>query len=188
MKTKTVPVGKEAVENKDANVVREAKKNRGRVEGLNGTDSWQYMQKKFGLTGEQLVHMKQAMIGAKVEGTPAILVRIFDHAVTREKGVTIEDYESLNEHPELILYEGYYSGHGQASVISIERRNDGGTSLLEKMIKEGTITEVGVKEKETASRKWLGRFGRFLMMGGFILVMVVIAGIIMVVSMCNAPK
>ncbi len=130
MEKAKVPAGKEAGAKKDVNAVREVKKNRGRVDGLSGTEAWSYMQKKHGFTGEQLVNMRQAMRAAVVEGRSATLARIFDPAVAKEKGVTIEDYESLNEHPELILYEGYYYGRGQRSVIVIEKRSGIGPSLI----------------------------------------------------------
>jgi hypothetical protein len=51
------------------------------------------------------------------------MIRIFSPAVASEKGVTIEDYDSLDAHPELILYEGHYSetGEGKAMDIYIEK-------------------------------------------------------------------
>ncbi len=188
MEKRKVPAGKHEGEKKDVNVVREVKKDRGRVDGLSGTEAWSYMQKKHGFTGEQLVNMRLAMLAAVVEGRPATLVRIFDPAVAKEKGVTIEDYESLNKHPELIFYEGYYSGRGQTSVIVIEKRSGIGPSLLEKMTKEGTITEAAVKKDETTARKWLGRFGHFVMYGGFIVVIIVIVAIVLAIQTCTAPK
>ena len=35
-------------------------------------------------------------------------VRVFDHAQAAAKGVDVIDYISLDEHPELILFEGWY--------------------------------------------------------------------------------
>jgi hypothetical protein len=35
-------------------------------------------------------------------------VRVFDAAKAAAKKVTVEDYTSLDEHPDLILYEGFF--------------------------------------------------------------------------------
>jgi hypothetical protein len=34
--------------------------------------------------------------------------RVFDEAQTAARKVTVRDYNSLNEHPELILYQGWF--------------------------------------------------------------------------------
>jgi hypothetical protein len=96
--------------------------------------------------------LEGATCPAKVNDRASTLVRIFNPAIAKEKGVTIEDYESLNEQPELILYEGYYM-RGRGGEIIIERREGVGTSLLEEKIKKGAITEVGViHEKDTKQK------------------------------------
>jgi len=35
-------------------------------------------------------------------------VRVFDEAQARAKGVSVKNYITLDEHPELILFEGWY--------------------------------------------------------------------------------
>jgi hypothetical protein len=35
-------------------------------------------------------------------------VRVFDEIQTRTKGVSVRDYTTFDEHPELILFEGWY--------------------------------------------------------------------------------
>jgi hypothetical protein len=35
-------------------------------------------------------------------------VRVFEESQTRSKGVRVQDYTSFDEHPELILFEGWY--------------------------------------------------------------------------------
>jgi hypothetical protein len=35
-------------------------------------------------------------------------VRVFDEGKAAQKSVTVKDYMSLDEHPELILYEGWF--------------------------------------------------------------------------------
>lgn len=101
------------------------------VDGLPGTLPWAYLHKERGLTGEQLVNLKQAKADGEVDGLPATLVRIFDPAAAKEKGVTVEDYHSLNNYPELILYEGYYRTKsvrgvsiGGATDILIEKKSE----------------------------------------------------------------
>ena len=171
----------ELTKEKEETTIREGEKTRGKVDAINRI-VWFYMIKKHGLSEQQLAHMSGAVCPAKVKDNPATLVRIFDPDVAKEKGIDVQDYESLNEHPGLILYEGYYYGHGRAREIIVERRNEVGPSLLENKIKEGAITEVGVTKEKTATHKWLGRIGNFMMMGGFILVLILGVGIVIAIS------
>ena len=51
------------------------------------------------------------------------MIRIFEQVIAGEKGITIDDYQSLDDHPELTLYEGYYREvGGQATDIHIEKK------------------------------------------------------------------
>ena len=64
---------------------------------------------------------QDAVVGDKPVGLT--MIRIFDPAAAEEKGITIEDYESLDDHPELILYEGYYQENGRGETdIHIEKK------------------------------------------------------------------
>jgi len=58
---------------------------------------------------------------------------------------------------------------------------DEGTTEGKTKEKEGTISTGEVKAK----RKWLGRFGQFLMYGGFILIIILIVGIVILISTCG---
>ena len=165
----------------EAVVTTQEKKTRGKVDVLDRV-VWFYLRKQVMLTDAQIAQLKGATCPAKVNDRAATLVRIFDPAVAKEKGITVEDYESLNEQPGLILYEGYYLG-GRGGEIIIERREGVGTSLLEEKIKKGAITDVGVIYEKTATQKWLGRIGKFMMMGGFILVILLIAAIAIGISL-----
>ena len=164
-------------------VTKQAKKTKGKVDGLDRVE-WYYMKKQHGLDDVQIGQLKEASCPAKVNDRAATLIRIFKQAIAEEKGATVEDYESLNEQTELILYEGYHI-HGRGGEIIIEKREGVGTSLLDKKIKEGAITEVGVIHEKTAKQKWLGRIGNFMMMGGFILVIFLVAVIIVAVSILS---
>ena len=35
-------------------------------------------------------------------------IRVFDEIQAREKGISVRDYSTLDDHPELILFEGWY--------------------------------------------------------------------------------
>jgi hypothetical protein len=86
---------------------------------------WQYMKDKHGLTGEQLADLRQATWDGVVGGKPVTVVRIFDPAAATKQGVNVEDYHNLDNHPELILYEGYYyTSRGQSPDIHIEKKNE----------------------------------------------------------------
>ena len=43
-------------------------------------------------------------------------VRVFNKAQAASQKITVEDYNSLTEHPELILYEGWYNTLGGAEI------------------------------------------------------------------------
>ncbi len=168
---------------KEETTVKEGKKTRGKVDELDRV-AWFYLKKQNMLTEVQIAQLKRATCPAKVNDRAATLVRIFDPAVAKEKGATVEDYESLNEQPVLILYEGYHI-RGRGGEIIIKRREGVGASFLEEKIKEGAITDVGVIHEKTTKQKWLGRFGNFMMMGGFILVIFLVLGIVIAVSVLS---
>lgn len=155
---------------------------RGEVKGFGGTSTWEYMTKKHALRGEQLYQLQQAMIPAKVQGKQGTLIRVFDPKSCEAKGLNVEDFDSLNEHPQLILYEGYFFGHGGPGDIVVEKRKETGPSLLEQKLQEGSITEVGMKVADSTTMKWLKRLGNFMMMGGFMLVIILVLAIIIAVS------
>mgnify|MGYP001050678799 CR=1 FL=1 len=86
---------------------------------------WDYMREKHGLTGEQLMYLRQATWDGVVGGKPVTVVRIFDPEIATKKGVNVENYHDLDNHPELILYEGYYyTNRVQAADSHIEKKNE----------------------------------------------------------------
>ncbi len=168
----------------EAVVTTQGKKTRGKVDAINRV-AWFYMRKQLKLEDVKIAPLKGATCPAKVNDRAATLVRIFDPAAAKEKGVTIEDYENLNEQPELILYEGYYM-RGRGGETIIERREGVGTSLLEEKIKKGAITDVGVISEKATKRKGLSIFVHFLMMGGWILILIVGLGIAIAISILTS--
>lgn len=86
---------------------------------------WGYMISRHGVAVDMLQSLRrverEAVVGDKPVGL--IMIRIFDPATAKEKGVTIDDYGSLDNYPELVLCEGYYRDvDGQAVDIHIERK------------------------------------------------------------------
>ncbi len=160
---------------------RKLAKTTGKVDVCSGT-IWAYMINEHGLTGEQLFQLRQAIIPAKIQGKPGTLVRVFAPTSCEAAGVAVHDFNSFNEHPQLILYEGYYCGRGGPGSIVIEKRTGTGPKFVEQKLQEGSITEAGMREEDTATRKWLKGFGKFLMYGGWLLIIALTVGIIIAVS------
>ena len=154
-------------------------KTRGKV----GFDNlmWNYMKKQLMLTETEMIKLTQASCPAKVNGLAANLVLFFNTDTAKAKGVTIEDYVSLTEHPELVVYEGYYV-RGNGGEISLKKWEGVGTSLLAEKQKQGVITEVGLVAEKTGAQKFLSGFGHFLAMGGFMLMILLIVIIAVAIS------
>lgn len=83
---------------------------------------WGYMVSQHGVIVDVLQNLRQVQRDGVIDGKPAIMVRIFDPAVVDRKGVAIEDYESLDGHPELVLYEGYARENKGRLDLHIERK------------------------------------------------------------------
>lgn len=86
---------------------------------------FQYMVNKQHVPLDVLHSLRIVERDAEVGDKPVGLTmfRIFHPAGTKEKGVTIDNYDSLDNDPELILYEGYYQvADGHATNIRIEKQ------------------------------------------------------------------
>lgn len=102
---------------------RKKKKTVKKIEG----GLWDYMVKYVAKQGDRLSVLqglrlveRDVLVGDKPVGVN--MFRIFHPAAVRNKGVIIDDYQSLDNHPELILYEGYYeTTDGCATNIKIEK-------------------------------------------------------------------
>jgi hypothetical protein len=86
---------------------------------------WGYMVSQHGVIVDILQNLrrveKDAVVGDKPVGLT--MIRIFDPATADKQGVAIDDYDSLDDYPELILYEGYYREvSGQATDIHLEKK------------------------------------------------------------------
>jgi hypothetical protein len=156
------------------------KTTKGDIEGFDRA-IWNYMKKQLKLKEDQILKMRMARCPAKSKGRPTTVVRFFDPEKAQGKGLTINDYASLDEYPELILYDGYHV-QGKDGEIIIEKRNSPEMSLLERKMVNGEIEEVGVITEKTGAQKFLSGFGHFLMYGGFLIIIVVIVAIVILIS------
>lgn len=84
---------------------------------------WGYMVSQQGVVVDILQNLRRVERDGVVGGKEVSMIRIFHPATANEKGVAIDDYESLDSHPELILYKGYYLEiSGEARDIHIEKK------------------------------------------------------------------
>lgn len=54
------------------------------------------------------------------EKTPVTFLRVFNLSQVRQKGIEINGWEILDQHPDLILFEGYLT---RANEVQLERKN-----------------------------------------------------------------
>lgn len=73
---------------------------------------WGYMVSK-GVIVDVLQHLRYVEREAEYNGKPCLEIRIFDPARTGAAGIEVEDFATLDPHPEYILYEGYISKMGE---------------------------------------------------------------------------
>ncbi|MBI2866037.1 MAG: hypothetical protein HYX99_01580 [Chloroflexi bacterium] len=65
------------------------------------------LREKFSLTPEQLAGLGYVGRGGTFAGAPVRFLRVYDQAEARAKGLRIGDYGTLDQHRELVLYEGH---------------------------------------------------------------------------------
>lgn len=104
--------------------VGEREKKKKAIERIDGA-LWCYMVSQHRVTVDILHNLRRVERNVVVGGkpVPVIMIRIFDPATAKKKGVIIDDFESLDSHPELILYQGYYEiGTDGVTNIRIEKK------------------------------------------------------------------
>jgi len=70
---------------------------------------------EFGGNPDEIWYLKA--VRRPKEGEKDIFeVRVFSAAQAASKNVVVKDYNSLSEHPELILYEGWFNKTGAAKM------------------------------------------------------------------------
>jgi len=72
---------------------------------------------KLGGDPDQVWKNLKAVIRPKEGTNNAFEVRVFSPDEAFARNVSVKDYNSLNGHPELILYEGWYNKDAQAEII-----------------------------------------------------------------------
>ena len=51
----------------------------------------------------------KAVMRSKGEDKDSFEIRVFDQSKVSEKGIKVRDYNTFDEHPEMILYEGWFN-------------------------------------------------------------------------------
>ena len=72
---------------------------------------------KLGGNPEQVWNSFKAVIRPKEGVKDTFEVRVFDGAQPLARNVSVKDYNSLKEHPELTLYEGWYNNKNAEAEI-----------------------------------------------------------------------
>jgi hypothetical protein len=62
-----------------------------------------------GKIDSDLVGILKAVVGSRPGEEKAFNIRIFDESEAGAKKIQVKDYDSLNEHPDLIIYEGWFN-------------------------------------------------------------------------------
>ena len=86
---------------------------------------WRYMVSQQHVASDVLQNLRLVERDVVIGGKPIQLtmIRIFHPAAAKKKGVTIDDYESLDSYPELIRYQGFYeTADGEVTNIRIEKQ------------------------------------------------------------------
>lgn len=84
---------------------------------------WTHMVTRYRVTDDVLQNLRRVERHGLVDDKSVITIRMFDLTTADKKGVSIEDFESLDGHSELVLYAGYYRRVlGVATDIHIEKK------------------------------------------------------------------
>jgi hypothetical protein len=77
--------------------------------------AWGHLVNAHGLTVDTLSNDIRCVEKPGVkEGCPVNLLRVFSLRDAAKKGVTIAGWETFDQHPELILFEGWLDGNNRA--------------------------------------------------------------------------
>ncbi len=71
---------------------------------------------KFGDNPDKVWNHFKAVIRPREGQKNTFDVRVYDEVQREARKVTVKDYNSLTEHPEMILYEGWYNKSWQADI------------------------------------------------------------------------
>jgi hypothetical protein len=83
--------------------------------------AWGHLVQTHGLTVEVLSNNIRCVDKPGVkDGFQVTFLRVFSLSDVEKKGITIAGWETFDQHPELIMFEGYLIGSNQAH---LERKN-----------------------------------------------------------------
>jgi hypothetical protein len=83
--------------------------------------AWGHLVNEHGLTVDVLAeHIRCVEKTGVKDGSPVNCLRIFSLRDVEKKGISIAGWETFDQHPELIMLEGYVDGNNQAH---LERKN-----------------------------------------------------------------
>ena len=84
-------------------------------------DLWRYMVNEHKIDVATLDRMRYVIRNVMISGLMAIkLVRVFLPHKAEAKGIKVTGWETFDEHPELILYEGYLNQENKAFLVKKE--------------------------------------------------------------------
>jgi hypothetical protein len=66
-----------------------------------------YLINEFRLLPEDMASLQWVTLSGSFGGFSVSVVRIFNHVESRKRGFTISSYHDLDEHPEVVAFEGY---------------------------------------------------------------------------------
>lgn len=75
------------------------------------------------------------VVRPRSDGKDRFDFRVFDEAQVAGRKVIVKDYNSLNEHPDLILYQGWFNK--KSMTVQIEERKAAESKLLGRGVKDG---------------------------------------------------
>lgn len=84
--------------------------------------AWGHLVQAHGLTVEELGNDFRCVDkpGTSQDGIKVTFLRVFSLSGAQKKGVTVAGWETFDEHPDLIAFEGHLDDYNQAY---LERRN-----------------------------------------------------------------
>ena len=65
------------------------------------------LKNEFQLSPEDMESLQWVTLSGSFGGFSVSVVRIFNHVEAQKSGLTVSDYHDLDEHPEMIVFEGY---------------------------------------------------------------------------------
>ena len=65
------------------------------------------LKNEFQLSPEDMESFQWVTLSGSFGGFSVSVVRIFNHFEAQESGLAVNDYHDLDEHPEMIVFEGY---------------------------------------------------------------------------------